>query len=131
VGAGIGLAQVIAVRRVLALNLGWVWGAIVGFGLPFTVDVLLDEAWLGAIEVPLAWLVAVGVFAGVLAGVIQTAALRRHSPRAGWWIWMSAISYGMASLCFFSLNDAGQGFIAGMLVVGVLSGAFLVWLVKH
>ena len=130
VGAAIGLAQVIAVRWVLALNLGWVWGGLVGFGLPFTLDVLLDEGWLGAIEVPLAWLITVGIIAGALAGIIQTAALRRHTPRAGWWTWMSAASFGIASLCFFSLDDAGLGLIAGMLVVGVLSGAFLVWLVK-
>jgi hypothetical protein len=130
VGAAIGLAQVIALRQILALNYGWVWGGLVGFGLPFTLDVLLDEGWLGAIEVPLAWLITVGIIAGALAGIIQTAALRRHTPRAGWWTWMSAASFGIASLCFFSLDDAGLGLIAGMLVVGVLSGAFLVWLVK-
>jgi hypothetical protein len=43
---------------------------------------------------------------------------------------MSAVSYSIASLCFFSLDDAGFGLLAGILVVGILSGAFLAWLVR-
>jgi hypothetical protein len=35
-----------------------------------------------------------------------------------------------ASLCFFSLDDAGLGLLAGMLVADVMSGTFLVWLVR-
>jgi hypothetical protein len=101
---------------------------IVGFGLPFTFDVLLEEAWFDAIVVPVAWLVPIGIIAGALAGVIQTADLRRHSPKAGWWIWMSAVTYGMTALFFSLLGDAAQGLIAGALVAGVLSGGFLVWL---
>ena len=131
VGAGIGFAQVIAVRRVLPLNLRWTWGAIVGFGLPFTVDLLLlDEAWFGAVEASVVWLIPIVIVAGAFAGAIQTAALRRHTHRAGWWIWTSVVSWGVPSLIFFSLDDPGQALLIGVLVSGALSGAFLIWLVR-
>jgi hypothetical protein len=130
VGAGIGFAQVIAVRRVLPLNLRWTWGAIVGFGLPFTVDLLLlDEAWFGAVEASVVWLIPIVIVAGAFAGAIQTAALRRHTHRAGWWIWTSVVSWGVTSLLFFSF-DEGLGLLTGALVSGALSGAFLIWLVR-
>ena len=130
VGAGIGFAQVIAVRRVLPLNLRWTWGAIVGFGLPYTVDVLLDEAWFGAVEASVVWLIPIVIVAGAFAGAIQTAALRCHTHRAGWWIWTSVVSWGVTSLIFFSLDDPGKALLIGVLVSGALSGAFLIWLVR-
>jgi hypothetical protein len=129
-GASIGLAQVIAVRRVLPLNLRWILGATVGFGLPCTVAVLVNEGWFGAVEASVVWLIPIVIVAGAFAGVIQTAALRRHTHRAGWWIWTSVVSWGITSLPFFSLDDPGLGFLIGVLVSGALSGAFLIWLVS-
>ena len=131
VGAGIGFAQVIAVRRVLPLNLRWILGATVGAGLPYTVALLLGEAWFGAVEASVVWFIPIVIVAGAFAGVIQTAALRRHTHRAGWWIWTSVVSWGILWLSFFSFDDAGLGLLIGVLVLGALSGAFLIWLVRN
>ena len=130
VGAGIGFAQVHAVRRVLPLNLRWILGATVGAGLPITVAVLVNEGWFGAVEASVVWLIPIVIVAGAFAGVIQTAALRRHTHRAGWWIWTSVVSWGIMSLLFFSFDNAGLGLLIGVLVFGALSGAFLIWLVR-
>lgn len=128
VGAGVGSAQVIAVRRVLSLTWGWVLGAIVGMGVPYTVAVLLTEDWLGAIQVSEIWLIPIVVVAGVLAGVIQVTALTRHTLRARWWIWASVVAWGVTWFISFTLRK--PGLLVGVLVHGALSGLFLIWLVR-
>ncbi|TFG51520.1 MAG: hypothetical protein E4H37_07760, partial [Gemmatimonadales bacterium] len=49
-GAAVSLSQKMGVRRWLTLAHSWVWGAMVGIGIPFVVVVLLDELRPGASE---------------------------------------------------------------------------------
>ena len=128
VGAGVGSAQVIAVRRVLSLKWGWVLGVIVGMGVPYTFAVLLNEGWLGAIQVSEMWLVFIGIIAGAMAGVIQMTALTRHTLSARWWIWASMVAWGITWFISFILRESTV--FVGVLVYGALSGAFLIWLVR-
>jgi hypothetical protein len=128
IGAGVGSAQVIAVRRVLSLKWGWVLGVIVGMGVPYTVDVLSAEAWLGAIQVSEMWLIPIVIVSGALAGVIQVPSLTPHTLRARWWIWASMVAWGVTWLVSFILRE--PGLLVGVLVLGVLSGSFLIWLVR-
>lgn len=128
VGAGVGSAQVIAVRRVLLLKWEWVLGAIVGMGVPYTVAVLFTEGWLGAIQVSEVWLVLIVIIAGAMAGLIQVASLTRHTLRARWWIWASVVTWGVG--WFISFTQREPGLFAGVLVHGALSGGFLIWLVR-
>jgi hypothetical protein len=128
VGAAIGCAQVVAVRRVLLLQWWWVFGAMVGFGVPYTVFVLFAESWFGAIQVSAMWLIPIVVAVGALAGVIQVGALKRHTLKAHWWTWLSMVTWSLTWLVSFTLRD--PALLVGILVHGALSGASLVWLVS-
>jgi hypothetical protein len=128
VGAGVGFAQVFAVRRALSLKWMWILGVIVGMGLPYTIAVLFDEAWFGAIQVSGMWLIPIVIVAGALAGVIQVGALARLTLKAHWWIWGSVVTWGVTWLFSFPLG--GPGLLVGPLVYGALSGAFLIWLIR-
>ena len=127
-GAGVGLAQMIAVRRVLPLTQRWVWGAAVGLGIPFIVAVVVDEAWFGAAEASDMWLVLVAVAGGAIAGLIQARTLRPHTPRAQWWILVSVLSWGLAWLTSVVLGEVG--ILVGGVVLGVVSGALLIWMLR-
>ena len=129
VGAAVGCAQVATVRQVLSLQWVWVLGTIVGFGAPYTVVVLFVESWFGAIEVSEMWLIPIVIVVGALAGVIQAGALKRHTPNAHWWIWLSMAIWGVTWLVSFTLHE--PGLFVGVLVHAALSGASLVWLVRN
>jgi hypothetical protein len=128
VGAGVGSAQVIASRRMISSRWGWVLGTIAGIGIPYTINVLLAEGWLGTIQVSKIWLVLIVIVAGVLAGVLQVASLMRHTLRARWWIWTSVITWCVTWFISLTLHD--PGFIVGVLAYGSMSGAILIWLVR-
>jgi hypothetical protein len=129
-GAGIGLAQMMAVRQVLPLTQRWVWGAVVGMGIPFIVAMILDEVWLGP-EPPTSgmWLVPVAMAGGALAGLIQVPTLRRHTSRAQWWVPASLVSWAISWLIIVAWG-VGAGILFGGAVLGVVSGALLIWILR-
>jgi hypothetical protein len=127
-GAAVGLAQVIAVRRLLPLTQRWVWGATVGLGIPFIIGVVVSATWFKGNEVSDMWLVLVAVVGGMLSGLFQAPTLRRHVPRARWWIPASLVSWGAAWLA--SLAWAEAGVLLGGVVLGTLSGLSLIWILQ-
>lgn len=128
IGASVGSAQVVAIRRVLPLSWVWVLGVIIGMGVPYTVVILRVEAWFGAVQVSGIWLVPIVLVAGTLAGFLQVGALKRHTLKAHRWIWMSVVTWGVTWLISVSLREPGLA--VGTLVFGALSGAFLIRLVR-
>jgi hypothetical protein len=129
-GAGIGFAQLVALRPELPLKWVWAPGAVVGLGVPCTVAVLFGEpSWFGAVQVSELWLVPIVVVAGALAGVIQMGALVRHTRRAHWWIWGSVVIWGVPWLVSLP-NPGGLDLLVWGLVSSALSGAFVVWLMR-
>jgi len=127
-GAVVGLAQTIAVRRVLPLTQRWVWGAAAGLGIPFIVGVVVSEVWFNVTETSDTWLVLVAVAGGALAGLLQAPALRRHTSRAHWWIPASLVSWGVAWLA--SVAWAEAGLLLGGVVLGAASGSLLIWMLR-
>ena len=127
-GAVVGGAQVIAVRRALELTRRWISGAALGMGIPFIIAVVIGRAWFGGREASEMWLVPVGIVGGALAGLIQAPVLRRHTGRARWWILASVVSWGAAWLV--STAWGALGLLTGGLVLGAVSGALLVWLLR-
>jgi hypothetical protein len=127
-GAGVGLAQMIAVRRVLPLTQRWVWGAAVGMGTPFIVAGVIPGVDLGFDL----WRVPVAAAGGALAGLIQAPTLRRHTPRAQWWVLASLVSWGIAFWLSIvpSVSDGPGILFVGGAALGVVSGALLIWIVR-
>lgn len=125
VGAAVGLSQKIAVRRWITLAHSWVWGAMVGIGIPFVVVVLLEELQPGVGE---RWVSPLLVAGGVICGLLQVPALRLLTTRAYWWVLASTVSW---SLAWLVSNVAGTvGFLGGGVVLGVVSCGVLLWLRK-
>jgi hypothetical protein len=44
-GAVVGFCLLVVARRWIKLARGWVWGAMVGMGIPFVAAVIVDELW--------------------------------------------------------------------------------------
>lgn len=126
--AGVGLAQMIAVRKVLPLTWRWVWGAAAGIGLPFVIAVVIDEMWFSEAETFEAGFVIVGAVGGALAGLIQHVTLKPHTSRAKWWILASPVSWALAWATNILIGEAG--IIVGGIVLGAVSGAMLIWIVN-
>jgi hypothetical protein len=125
VGVAVSLSQKIAVRRRITLAHGWVWGAMVGIGIPFVVVVLLEELRPGVGERWEAPLLAAG---GAICGLLQVPALRPLTTRAYWWVLVSTVSWSLAWL--ISNVATIVGFMGGGAVLGVVSCGGLLWLRK-
>jgi hypothetical protein len=124
-GAAVSLSQKIAVRRRITLARSWVWGAMVGIGIPFVVVVLLDELRPGAGK---SWWLLLLIVGGAICGLLQVPALRPHTSRVYWWVLASTVSW---SLAWFISRVAGvAGFLGGGAVLGAFSCGVLLWLWK-
>lgn len=130
-GAAVGLAQKIAVRRSIELTWGWVWAAMIGMGLPFIVAEIIDVVWPGKYEYTgdrlFAWMLIIGT-GGLITGLLQMRILRRFTTKASWWLPASIVSWGLAWL---SMNLVGMtGYLVGGPVLGAVSGGLLLWILK-
>lgn len=124
-GAAVSLSQKIAVRRQITLARSWVWGAMVGIGIPFVVVVLLDEVRPGAGE---SWWLLLLIAGGAICGLLQSPALRSHTSRVDWWVLASTVSWSLA--WFISRVGGVAGFLGGGAVLGAASCGVLLWLCK-
>lgn len=134
-GAAVGYSQKLAVRCWLVLTSTWVWGALIGVGIPFVVAEALDVLWPGASELPegrLPGRLLIAVAGGVIAGLLQMRELRQHTDKAGWWVPASVVAWSLARLA----NETGwlmgplSGLLAPGMVLGAVSGGFLVWILR-
>jgi len=149
--------------RLVMLLIGGVLGGLIlgGFQLPLLRPKLerpgrwILWTWLGWLlaMVPLAtrvvfgrpafgmqWLLPAlggGLIAGAALGMFQWLELRRHVPRAGWWILASAAAWGLGALVIqflrgLPLSWTGIALIlAGEIVVAMVTGVGLVLLVDR
>ena len=127
-GAVVGLAQLVAVRGVLPLTSRWVWGAAVGLGVPFVVAVVASAIWSAVAEASDTWLILVALAGGALAGSLQAPVLRDSTGRALWWIPASLVSWGVAWLASVAWTEAAL--VLGGAVLGAVSGALLIWVLR-
>ena len=108
VGGAVSLSQKIAVRRRMPLTQSWVWGAMIGLGIPFMIGVFWPAA--------LAPLMVVGA---ALCGYLQLPALRPHVSRVYWWVLASTILWCMAFAIIgvgtMVLHSALSGFVVMLL----------------
>jgi hypothetical protein len=121
-----GMGQYIILRRrmsrvdlwILLTALGWAAGwAMTGetFGVTSSID---QQRLSGTLFAALR-----AVAGGAIAGLGQWLVLRRSAKRAGWWILVTAVSWGIVYL--FPVMYLS---VLGGVVVGIITGVALVWL---
>ncbi len=122
IGAAIGSSQIVAVRRWIALPRGWVWGLMVGVGIPFVVaDVPSDKLGLGLSGIPENWMLGlVAAAGGLISGIWQARILRSYTSKANWWILASIVFWGLAWLNILTIVP----------VLGAVGGGLLIWLLR-
>jgi hypothetical protein len=103
-GAGLGIAQWLVLRRRLPGAEQWMWASIAG---AVVFSVLRHPLLLAVSSIPGAVL-RIGAFVDALAlgasiGFAQWLVLRRHVSRSGWWLVACVGGYGIATL------PAGKG----------------------
>ena len=130
-GWGVGLAQRLAGRKWFGAGSSWMWTSTLGIAAPclFADLVPLQENWL--------LLPALAAVGGLLSGLMQSNALRSRSPKARWWVAVSAAAWLCPALLVELVVVPGRprnavefvrnfGSIAlGGVVLGVLTGLAL------
>lgn len=131
-GAAIGLAQWLVLRRVLRGVGWWVPATMVGYAALNVAGWI----WLLSVEPP-PWLAGSTSFVlvGLVLGVAQWLVLRGRVERAGWWIAISVAGWTLALaltrlIILSGLYVEPMDMLSALLVPVAISGAGLVWLLQ-
>ena len=82
-GFFVGLAQWLAIRRLLPRSLWWLPATVAGFwAIAFAVAIGYANAFSG-------------VVVGVFVGLPQWAAMRKQATRAGWWVLWTMVFHAL------------------------------------
>lgn len=131
IGASVGIAQWLVLRRRIASIRWWVLVSIVGFG----VGNAIGEASLQGIPAVVGHGLS-GAMIGVSIGAAQWLVLRRHVPRARWWVPANVLAW-VLGWSIISLVEESMVwpilvvYIAGAIgaaVAGAITGMALIWL---
>jgi len=136
-GWSVGFAQWLIARKWFDATSRWMWASTIGITTPFLFADLVRMGDLSSFVLPV--LAAAG---GLLSGLMQRNSLRSHSAKADRWIVASAVAWMCPALLvqFFavprhprttleSVRNIGS-FGLGGAVLGVVTGAALVWLLN-
>ncbi len=135
-GASLGFFQWIVLRGVSRRLGWWPWATVagvllarlarMGFETPFPVEPRPDFQ-----QVDIRSLLATYAIQGGVIGLCQFLALRRSSPRAFWWPFISAISYLLVRTFLVGLRPSDGEWVAIETVMGILVGAALAfWILR-
>ena len=122
-GGTVSFSQRFAIRRWLDLGPIYVWGAVIGIGIPFAITVLMSEwgAALGPTESIL--LLATGALA---CGLLQARALR--IPFGGMYVWPLITMLVWTGAWLISRVPNNYGIVGATAIHGIVSGGTLIWL---
>ena len=130
-GAGVGYSQWHIINKYFKISAWWIWASAIGIGLPFVVEVLLDE--LGGVEYGLVNDILgqfiTGVIGGLLIGLLQINVVKSLSKKGIWWIFISPLAWGISWLSTEIAEVVGI-FIIGGVVHGAITGIAFLWLLK-
>jgi len=108
--------------------------AVTSFGYSEGSDELGDFAWV------LGWTVIVAL-GGAVTGTLQWFVLRREVSRAGWWVLADTVGWGLSMAvagailseckCAYSPGGALGLLFGGGALLGAITGAALVWLLRQ
>lgn len=132
IGAVVGCAQWLMLRKRIALSGWWVLACAIGLGLPPIVELIASGFGLlphfprGTGERILGW-TSLGIIGGWLSGLLQMPLLKPHFAKAGWWIVASSAGWGLSLLAastVLALVTVVSSSVAGSssIVAGVLTG---------
>ena len=133
IGASLGIAQWLILRRFIARAGWWVLASIVGLAVGFGVcsAVLFADDFAQDVGFAIAGAVA-GTVIGAALGIAQWLVLRRHVARAGWWVLASAVGVAIFETVDFAMQfDAGPVFLVGVAAYSAITGGVLVWLLRQ
>ena len=133
IGAAMGTAQWLVLRRRMAPVRWWVVASIVGFG----VGRLLGDAAAQGVSASLGYALS-GAILGVSVGLAQWLILRRHAAQAGWWVPACGLAWavgwsiiglveeaaGLPTLTVYVVTSVGAA------VVATITGTVLIWLLR-
>ena len=131
IGAFVGVAQGLVVRRRIAPMGWWVLASILGFGVGLAAGEAVGPG------VPLiVGRALIGTIIGLAVGVAQWLVLRRQVARAEWWILASVVGWILAWIVIRSAEASENQPIvlvyllggSGAAVAGIITGAALIWL---
>jgi hypothetical protein len=98
-------------RNELGLGLWWVLATTVGWVVGFAICEAQKEFFES--------LSADGAVIGTSVGILQWLVMRRHVSRAGWWILVSIVGFGIGKL----IGDAIAQAVSGPVGIGLSGGA--------
>lgn len=145
-GFVVGVAQWLVLRRYLPYAGWWILVSAFGWILGTVTSIMTREITAPIIEFfelisevqGVFWLNVVnGTVYGAVLGVTQWLVLRRHTQRAGWWVFASAIggavNGGVGAVCAAAIPFGGAAlpYGAGWAGAGAVTGIVLVWLLHH
>lgn len=138
-GWGVGFAQWRVARKRFGLTSAWMWVSAAAMGMPFVLSDIAALSWAGSAQ---RYFLILNVALGAsLLGLLEWRILRSLSHRAYWWVITCIVGWMLPALLIF-LPTGGHpetlpamifnfGVIAsGGVVLGVVSGAMLVWMLK-
>jgi hypothetical protein len=157
IGAFVGCAQWLMLRKRIALSGLWVLACAIGLGLPPIANYIASEAGLlphfpGGISGKIYGWTSLGIIGGLLSGLLQMPLLKPHFAKAGWWIAASSAGWGLCLLAASTVDplvtlansSAAESsnlvvggvtgltlFVGGLLIpipLGVVTGVGLLWI---
>ena len=133
IGAGIGIAQWLVLRRQGGRAGWWILASIIGFGIGKVLGDQVAANLGGLVGIALG-----GATIGLTAGALQWIELRRQGADPGMWVVASTIGWAVGWLLIGSIDESSgapgaAGYVVGSLgatVAGVITGASLVRLLR-
>ncbi len=129
-GATIGAAQWLVLRRQLPRTGWWILATLIGYSMPMAFGSLisgLEPSWLASLVNFIEF--------GVVLGALQWLVLRGHIDHAGWWIAISiagwAIAAALIDIAYISgLYVEPFDLLAAFIVPVAAAGCGIVWLLR-
>ncbi len=116
-GAGVGFAQWLSLKKYIQLNTNWIWFSILGMGVPFIIiDFIPNET----IPHKLPFSIPLGA---ITAGFLQYLLLKNHLQKANLWIIGSFIgwSLGVATVFIIDYTNHLKSIISLNLVIALVN----------
>jgi hypothetical protein len=126
-GAGMGIAQWLILRRRIPQAAWWIPATTAGGALGLAVGMDLSTRGVFVCG-PFSG----GVWVGALTGILQWLALAGRVSRSGWWVLASILAWGVGwNVGFVIAPETAAGAGLTFVVTGAVTGLALIWLLSH